>query len=155
VFCQCPVAEHQGELSDARANRVFGHLRVSEDQRRGPAGGRESEVADRLELDVVPAGLGADRVLVAVLWECDGEVESCCDSGHGRFGEVVGEGGDEGVASAAVVGAHAAQVAVEFAACQEVGQCPLLDARRPSVSVDLVVTDGVEEVGWDDEPAEA
>jgi Dienelactone hydrolase family len=111
-----------GELPNARADGGLRHLCVAEHERGGAARCREAEIAHRLELDAVVAGLLANRDLVVTLRERHGHVQSGGDPAHGRFRERVGERVDERVASPSVAGTHAAHVAVDLAPGEEVGQ---------------------------------
>ena len=64
-----------------------------------------------------------------------------------RLRELVGECADERVALLAVAGAHAAQVAVELAARDEVGERVLLDAGGAAVGDELRVRHGLQQRG--------
>ena len=77
---------------------------------------------------------------------------SIADSG---VSERRGESIDERVAAAAVASSHAAQVAVELAAGQEVGKRVLLDAGGTAVGEELLVADGLQKRRRHDQPADA
>jgi hypothetical protein len=115
------------ELVDAGADGGLGHLRVAEDECR-PAQGVGAEVAHRLELDAPVASLLVDGLFVVAVGELDGHVQPGRDAADGGFGERFDERLNERVASCAVAGSHAAQVAVELAAGEEVGERVLLAA---------------------------
>ena len=68
--------------------------------------------------------------------------------------ECVGERIEERIAAGTVAGSHAAQVAVEFASGQEVGEGVLLDARSAPVGKQLLALDRLQESGRDNEPAD-
>ena len=81
----------------------------------------------------------ADRVsLVVAVRQLDGHVQPGGDAADGGLRERVGERLDERVAPCAVAGAHAAQVAVELAAGEEVGERVLLDAGGSAVGEELL-----------------
>src|SRR5215469_2019258 len=81
-------------------------------------------------------------------------MQSAGGSAHGGLGERISERLDELVALSAITGAHAAQVAVEFAPVKEVGKRVLLDPRRAPVGEQLLVHDRLKQRGRDDEPSE-
>ena len=74
------------------------------------------------------AGLVADRLLVVAGRELDDRVQAGGDPADGGLGERVGECGDHDVASCVVAGPHAAQVTVELATREEVGERELVDS---------------------------
>ena len=81
-------------------------------------------------------------------------MEAGGDAGDSRLGEVCGERGVEGVAAAAVGGAHAAEVPVELAAVEKVGERELLETGGALVGEHLRLGDRVDEHVGEDEPAE-
>ena len=84
-------------------------------------------------------GLLADRLLVVAVGQLDGDVQPGGDAAHRGFGERFGRARRRARHGGAVAGSHAAQVAVELAAGQEVGERVLLDAGGPSVGEELLV----------------
>ena len=123
---------------DAGTDSRLGHLRVAEQERRRPAGGIGPVVGHRLELDAPAASLLADRLLVVAVGQLDGHVQPGGDAADGGVRERFGERLDERIAPVAVAGSHPAQVAVELAAGQEVGECVLLDAGGAPVGEQLL-----------------
>jgi hypothetical protein len=77
------------------------------------------------------------------------------DAAHLRFREIVGKHLDEQVAPPVVASAHAAQVAVELAARQEIPKGELNDARRAAVGQVLLVGHRVQQSRRHEEPAES
>ena len=89
----------------------------------------------------------ADGLLVVAAGQLEGYVQPGGDPADSGFGERCGERLNERVTPAVVVGSHAPQVAVEFAAGQEVGECVLLDSGGPPVGDELLADDGFEQGG--------
>ena len=102
-------------------------------------------VGHRAERDPAFERLLADRGLVVARRELDRQVEARGDPVDGRLWERVGQGLDERLATGAVAQAHPAQVAVEVARRQEVGECQLLDPGGAPIGQELLVAHRLEQ----------
>ena len=114
---------------------------------------RVAVVEHRVEADAAGGGLLGERALVDA-GDLDGDVQAGGDALDRGVRELVGERLHERVAAGAVAAAHAAQVAVELAALEEVRERLLADPLGAHVGQVLLAADRLEQRRRDDEPAE-
>ena len=146
---------HFGELAHSGLDGRLGDGPVAEHQRRGSGVERLAVVGHRVEDDPPAGGLVANGLRVIALGQFDRHVQAGGDARDDSLGELTRERLHHRVALPAVARTHAAQVPVELASRDEIGECVLLDARCSAVADQLVLRDALEQYGGHDEPAQA
>ena len=120
--------------------RGLGQRRVAEQERRRPRRDGRARGVQRLDGD---AALARGRRLTRASSTSPGSYATTCRPAATPptrdLGQVLGERGDERVAARAVAAARAAQVAVDLAAREQVGERGLVEDRRAAVGAVLLV----------------
>ena len=113
------------------------------------------EVGQALDVDPGPPGTADHRALVGARGQLEHDVEAGGDATDAGAGEVGGERLQQGRALAPVVLAGGADVALEGAAGDQVGERPLLEARAAAVGHGPGGDDGGASSAGKQQPAES
>ena len=144
-----------GQDLDPLDDRALGERRVAEDQAAGrPPWRRCDRAPTRRRRARAPGGGLDDGRLVDAVGQVGHEVQPGGDPGRLELGQPARQRGEQRVAAAPVERAHPAQVAIELAAVQEVGEGELIEDGRAAIGELLGVGDASTRRGGHDEPAQ-